>query len=179
LVNTGGVIDGLPGYGGDTGPIEPKFSRFGGYSQNLSDFRDSQTFHKFIFPENLKKVNLFKLHVLTNLQLNCSTLLSSIEELDMVKKKLLGERDMAAMDSRIAKMGREFYQFMEDYPAPPDWSYTEFFMFIHQLIYDEAMKLKKAAVATERSLPSGRKTVQFELTKFGELKNQAVIGGLA
>jgi hypothetical protein len=44
---------------------------------------------------------------------------------------------------------------MEDYPAPGDWSYIDFFMFIHQRIYDEAMKLKKAAVAAERSLPSG------------------------
>jgi hypothetical protein len=36
---------------------------------------------------------------------------------------------------------------MEDYPPPGDWSYMDYFMFMHQRIYDEAIKLKKAAVA--------------------------------
>jgi hypothetical protein len=40
---------------------------------------------------------------------------------------------------------------MEDYPDPGDWSYMDFFMFIHQRIYDEAIKLKKAAIVAEHS----------------------------
>jgi hypothetical protein len=39
---------------------------------------------------------------------------------------------------------------MEDRPVPGDWSYIDFFMFIHQRIYDEAMRLKKAAAASAR-----------------------------
>jgi hypothetical protein len=70
-------------------------------------------------------------------------------------KELLGAREAEEMEARVARIGREFYQLMEDYPAPEGWSYMDFFMFIHQRIYDEAIKLKKTAIATERSLSSG------------------------
>jgi hypothetical protein len=70
-------------------------------------------------------------------------------------KKLLGERETEELEARVARIGREFYQLMEDYPLPGGWSYMDYFMLMHQRIYDEAMKLKKSAIATERSLPSG------------------------
>jgi hypothetical protein len=73
------------------------------------------------------------------------------EEIKIWLKKLLGEREMKELEARVAGIGREFYQLMEDYPLPGDWSYMDYFMFIHQRIYDEAIKLKKAAVAAERS----------------------------
>jgi hypothetical protein len=65
-------------------------------------------------------------------------------------KKLLEARKTKELETRVAGIGREFYQLMEDYPVPGDWSYMDFFMFIHQRIYDEAIKLKKAAIASER-----------------------------
>jgi hypothetical protein len=66
-------------------------------------------------------------------------------------KKLLEAWEVEERDARVAGIGREFYQLMEDYPAPGDWSYMDYFMFMRQRIYDEAIKLKKAAVAAERS----------------------------
>jgi hypothetical protein len=63
--------------------------------------------------------------------------------------------DMTVIDDRIAEIGREFYQLMEHCPDLPDWSYMNLFMYMHQRIYDEAIKLKKAAAAAEQSRPSG------------------------
>jgi hypothetical protein len=75
----------------------------------------------------------------------------------MAEIKLLDTWDMEAIDARITKMGRELYQLLEDYPAlqPPGWSYVDAFMFLHQQIYDEGMKLKKAALAAVQAPPSG------------------------
>jgi hypothetical protein len=70
-------------------------------------------------------------------------------------KKLLEEREMEELEARVAGIGREFYQFVEDYPAPEGWSYMDYFMLIHQRIYDEAIKLKKAAISAKRPLSSG------------------------
>jgi hypothetical protein len=58
-------------------------------------------------------------------------------------KKLFGAREAEELEARVAGIGREFYQLMEDYPIPGDWSYMDFFIFIYQRIYDEAMRLKK------------------------------------
>jgi hypothetical protein len=62
-------------------------------------------------------------------------------------KKPLEAWEAEELEARLAGIGREFYQLMEDYPVPSGWSYADFFMFINQRIYDEAMRLKKAAIA--------------------------------
>jgi hypothetical protein len=56
-------------------------------------------------------------------------------------------------------MGKELYQIVEDYPALPGWSYMELLMFMHHRIFDEAVKLKKAAVLKEREAVT---TVKFD-----------------
>jgi hypothetical protein len=48
-VNAGGVIDGLFGYRGYTGPKKPLFSSRGPYFQNPSYFCDGQSFHEIYF----------------------------------------------------------------------------------------------------------------------------------
>jgi hypothetical protein len=70
-------------------------------------------------------------------------------------KNMAEKWDMTVIDNRIAEIGREFYRIMEHCPDLPDWSRADLFMFMHLRIYEEAMKLKKAAIAAERSRPSG------------------------
>jgi hypothetical protein len=74
----------------------------------------------------------------------------------MTERKLLESWDLEAIDTRIAKMGRELYQLIEDYPAldRPGWGYTVSIGFLHLQILDEAMKLKHAAIAIGHSQPS-------------------------
>jgi hypothetical protein len=79
----------------------------------------------------------------------------------MAKAMLLGPIEMAEVEARLANMGKELYQLLEDYPSlqPPNWTYIEAVMFLHQQIYDGAMKLKKAAISKEREAAV---TVKFD-----------------
>jgi hypothetical protein len=79
----------------------------------------------------------------------------------MAKARLMGPAEMAEVDARLANMGKELYQLLEDYPSlqPPSLTYIEAVMFLHQQIYDEAMKLKRAAVLKEREAVA---TVKFD-----------------
>jgi hypothetical protein len=62
-------------------------------------------------------------------------------------RKLLEIWELNELEARVERIGREFYQIMEDWPIPVGWSYVDSFAVVHQLIYDEAMELKKAAMA--------------------------------
>jgi hypothetical protein len=83
----------------------------------------------------------------------------------MAEQKLLGIEDMEAIDSRLAKMGRELYQLIEDYPVldRPGWGYVPSLMFLHQQVYDEAMKLKRASIAAEPPSPSVKAAKNFNV----------------
>lgn len=59
LVNAGGVIESLLSYRDYASPIEPKFSRLGGYPQNFGDFRNGQAFHTSIIQKNFEKSQYF------------------------------------------------------------------------------------------------------------------------
>lgn len=70
----------------------------------------------------------------------------------MAKAMLLGPVEMAEVEARLANMGKELYQLVEDYPALPGWNYAEFLMFMYQQIFYEAVKLKKAASTAKEAL---------------------------
>jgi hypothetical protein len=46
-------------------------------------------------------------------------------------KKLLEAWEVEELEARVAGIGREFYQLIEDYPVPGGWSYMDYFMLIH------------------------------------------------
>jgi hypothetical protein len=114
-----------------------------------------------------EKINAFKQEVVDkHIAYKYDVYISYRGDKNMAKAMLLGPVEMAEVEARVANMGKGLYQLLEDYPSlqPPDWTYIEAVMFLHQRIYDEAVKLKKAAL-----FPEGACSVQ---PPSGEQKNK-------
>jgi hypothetical protein len=63
LVNYGIVINGIFGFGLNSGVEKPQFSRRRADFQNFGDFFDSQSFHVINIANFLRKINTFELKV--------------------------------------------------------------------------------------------------------------------
>jgi hypothetical protein len=99
------------------------------------------------------------------LKLNMAKIIQCQEDKDMAKARLLGSVEMAEIEARLANMGKELYQIVEDYPALPDWTYAALLMFMHQRIYDKAVELKMAAILKDKEAAAGNGaeiTVNFD-----------------
>jgi len=70
----------------------------------------------------------------------------------MADKKLFGMKDMETVERRLAAMGRELYQLIEDYPVLvlPGLGYFASLAFWHERIKDEVIALKRVTLAKKR-----------------------------
>jgi hypothetical protein len=154
LVNTGRVIKGLFSYRAYSGSKKSLHNGRGPYTQNLGYLCDGQSFHGLNFAYFFKKINSFNQQVIDKPVIyNYDVYMFQVMgDKGMAKALLLGPVEMAAVETRVANMGKELYQLLEDYPSlqPPGWTYVAAIMFLHQQIYDEAIKLKKAIVLKEK-----------------------------
>jgi hypothetical protein len=141
-------VDNLPGNGFYTQGTESLIDRPFRYSEFFGQFLYCKSFHNQSISKIFKKVKIFLSKVVDKHKIFLYDVIRGDKNM---AKKLLEAWEVEERDARVAGIGREFYQLMEDYPFPGDWSYMDYFMFIHQRIYDEAIKLKKAAVAADRS----------------------------
>jgi hypothetical protein len=141
-------VDDLPSNGFYSQGTEPLVDRPFRYAELFGQFLYCESFHNQSISKIFKKVKIFLSKVIDKLKIFLYDVIRGDKDM---AKKLFGAREAEELEARVAGIGREFYQHMEEYPAPEGWSYMDFFMFIHQRIYDEVIKLKKAVIVTEHS----------------------------